>query len=93
MFVNLLGTTQKHEASVNYLHDVITWEAQTFSLQTPAANTTENLNWHILEEKEKLYSEERARLEETRKIVHLIKRASSVAHSSLIEKNSVTIIP
>ena len=48
MNVNRVGTTQKHEASVNHFHDLVTWEAQTFSLKTPAEHTTENPNWDIV---------------------------------------------
>ena len=40
--------------------NVITWDTQAVSLQTPAAHTTENSNWDIIEENEKINSEETA---------------------------------
>ena len=36
----------------------ITWDAQTPVFPSPAAHTTENSNWDIIEEKEKIISEE-----------------------------------
>ena len=50
----------EQEASVNHLQDVITWDAQAFYLQTPAAHTTENSNWDVREEKVKLNFGEKA---------------------------------
>ena len=69
----------------------MTWHF--FSFQTPDAHTTENSNWDIIEEKEKINSEETAQWDETRKTFHVFKQIWSVTHSPSIEKNSVTIIP
>ena len=51
--------TQKNLKFCQSFAKVITWDAQAFSLQTPTTHTTENSKWDIIEEKEKINSEER----------------------------------
>ena len=66
---------------------------QAFSLKTPAAHTTENFNWDIIEEKQKINSEERAQCEEHVEIFTFSSRLEVLPISSpLIEKKSVTTI-
>ena len=63
---NLLGVCQpcgNHMKRLSFCQsfaNVITWDAQAVSFQTPAAHTTENSNWDVREEKVKLNFGEKA---------------------------------
>ena len=65
-------------------------------LQTPATRTTENSNWDLIDEKDKLNFGEKAQWDETRNALHVFKQTWSVTHSPFIEKeltDTITIIP